>query len=67
MIDLNLRLQKVIHKLPMEASDQEKLMANIDTAVGKVVGKMLFGLRDCLEKDSFLECVDGLEKLYGEK
>lgn len=67
VIDLNLRLQKVIHKLPMEASDQEKLMANIDTAVGKVVGKMLFGLRDCLEKDSFLECVDGLEKLYGEK
>ncbi len=65
--DLNLRLQKQIRKLPMEAPDQERLMNNIDTAVGKVVGKMLFGLRDCLEKDSFLECVDGLERLYGEK
>ena len=25
---------------------------------------MMFGLRDFLEKDSFLECMDGLEKLY---
>ena len=62
--DLNLRIQKVIRKLPMEGKDQEKLLKSIDTAAGKVVGKMMFGLRDFLEKDSFLECMDGLEKLY---
>ena len=33
-------------------------------STGKVVGKMMFGLRDTLERDSFLECVAGLEKLY---
>ena len=62
--DLNLRIRKIIRKLPMEEADQEKLLKNIDTAAGKVVGKMMFGLRDTLERDSFLECVAGLEKLY---
>ena len=62
--DLNLRIQKIIRKLPMETAELEQLLKNIDTAAGKVVGKMMFGLRDFLEKDSFLECMDGLEKLY---
>lgn len=62
--DLNLRIRKIIRKLPMEQADQEKLLKNIDTAAGKVVGKMMFGLRDTLERESFLECVAGLEKLY---
>ena len=62
--DLNLRIQKIIRKLPMETAEQEQLLKSIDTAAGKVVGKMMFGLRDFLEKDSFLECMDGLEKLY---
>ena len=62
--DLNLRIQKIIRKLPMETTEQEKLLKSIDTAAGKVVGKMMFGLRDFLEKDSFMECMDGLEKLY---
>ena len=38
----------------------------IDTAAGKVVNKMIFGLRDALEQEAFLECVAGLEKLYEE-
>ena len=62
--DLNLRIQKIIRRLPMETAEQEQLLKSIDTAAGKVVGKMMFGLRDFLEKDSFLECMDGLEKLY---
>ena len=62
--DLNLRIRKIIRKLPMEEADQKKLLKNIDAAAGKVVGKMMFGLRDTLERDSFLECVAGLEKLY---
>lgn len=62
--DLNLRIRKIIHKLPMEDAEQQKLLKSIDTAAGKVVGKMMFGLRDFLEKDSFMACMDGLEKLY---
>ena len=65
--DLNLRIQKIIRKLPMEDEEQKALMKSIDTAAGKVVGKMMFGLRDFLERDSFVACMDGLEKLYEEK
>ena len=42
------------------------LEASIDTAAGKVVTKMIFGLRDTLETDAFIDCVEGLEKVYEE-
>lgn len=64
--DLNLRLHKILHKLPLNEQEKEELETAIDTAAGKVVTKMIFGLRDALEKDVFAECVEGLEKLYEE-
>ena len=64
--DLNLRLHKILHKLPLQEEEKEELEKAIDTAAGKVVTKMIFGLRDTLEKDTFAECVEGLEKLYEE-
>lgn len=64
--DLNLRLHKILHKLPLTEQEKESLEKAIDTAAGKVVTKMIFGLRDALEKDVFAECVEGLEKLYEE-
>ena len=63
--DLNLRILKILRKTPMEEGDRENLLNAIDTAAGKVVSKMMFGLRDTLEKEEFLNCVEGLEKLYG--
>lgn len=63
--DLNLRILKILRKTPMEDEDRENLLNAIDTAAGKVVSKMMFGLRDTLEKEEFLNCVEGLEKLYG--
>lgn len=62
--DLNLRILKILRKTPMEDEDREHLLEAIDTAAGKVVNKMIFGLRDTLEKEEFLNCVEGLEKLY---
>ena len=62
--DLNARILKILKKTPMEDSDREKLLKAIDTAAGKVVNKMIFGLRDSLEQDAFMECVAGLEKVY---
>ena len=50
----------------MEKEAKEKLLQGIDAAAGKVVNKLIFGLRDSLEQDAFLECVAGLEKLYEE-
>ena len=50
----------------MEQEDRQKLLEAVDTAAGKVVNKLIFGLRDCLNQETFLECVAGLEKLYEE-
>lgn len=62
--DLNLRITKILKKTPMEQKDRESLLRAIDTATGKVVNKMIFGLRDSLEQEAFLDCVEGLEKIY---
>ena len=62
--DLNLRITKILRKTPMEQKDRESLLRAIDTAAGKVVNKMIFGLRDSLEQEAFLDCVEGLEKIY---
>ena len=62
--DLNLRITKILKKTPMEQKDRESLLRAIDTAAGKVVNKMIFGLRDSLEQEVFLDCVEGLEKIY---
>ena len=48
----------------MEDTDRENLLNAIDTAAAKVVNKMMFGLKDFLEEQEFLNCVEGLEKLY---
>ena len=64
--DLNLRIMKILRKTPMEEKDRENLLKAIDTAAGKVVNKMMFGLKDFMEEEEFINCVEGLEKLYEE-
>lgn len=64
--DLNLRIMKILRKTPMEDSDRENLLKAIDTAAGKVVNKMMFGLKDFMREEEFINCVEGLEKLYEE-
>ncbi|MDO5136021.1 MAG: glutamyl-tRNA reductase [Eubacteriales bacterium] len=64
--DLDLRIAKILKNTPMDASDREKLKESVETAAGKVVNKLIFGLRDNLNQRAFLECVAGLEKIYEE-
>lgn len=64
--DFNLRIMKVLKKTPMEDRDRDNLRRAMDEAAGKVVNKILFGLRDSLNQEEFLHCVKGLEKLYEE-
>lgn len=64
--DLNLRIVKILKKTPMQEEDRANLLEAVDTAAGKVVNKMIFGLRDSLNQEAFLECVAGLEKVYEE-
>lgn len=65
--DFNLRIMKILRKTPMEEKDREELLKAMDTAAGKVVNKMIFGLRDFLEPKEFISCVEGLERLYEEE
>lgn len=64
--DLNLRIAKILRNTPMEEQDRERLTEAVDTAAGKVVNKLIFGLRDSLNQEAFRECVAGLEKIYEE-
>ena len=48
------------------ADDRKKLLETVDNAAGKVINKLIFGLRDSLNQEAFLECVAGLEKIYEE-
>ncbi|MFV0527680.1 MAG: glutamyl-tRNA reductase [Lachnospiraceae bacterium] len=62
--DLNLRIMKNLQKSGLSQEARTQLLEAIDTAAGKVVGKMIFGLQDRLDQESFLQCVSGLEKIY---
>lgn len=65
--DLNLRIQKILRKLPVEETAQSHLKEQIDTAVGKVVNKMLFGMKNSMERENFVACLASLEQLYREE
>ena len=64
--DLNLRVAKIFRNTPMKEEDRRHLEEAVASAAGKVVNKLIFGLRDSLNTEAFLECVTGLEKLYEE-
>lgn len=62
--DFNLRIGKILRNTPMDEEDRSKLLNALDSAAGKVVSKLIFGLRDSLNQDAFRECVAGLEAVY---
>ena len=62
--DLDLRLYKILHQLPMEVFEKETLEKQIHRAAQKVTNKMLFELRGRISDAAFRECIDGLEEIY---
>lgn len=62
--DIELRLTKTLHKLPVEKADEEHLVNRIEDASGKVVSKLLYMLRDELDLDTFRRCVVIIENAY---
>lgn len=65
--DLEVRLTKKLQHLPIDVQEREMLREDILNAAQKAVNKMLFGLRDEVSHQAFLECLEGLEKVYGEQ
>ena len=64
--DLHLRLQKKLRKLCPDEMHRKEVTDAIDASAGKVMTKLLFGLKAGLEKEVFQECLNILEALYRE-
>ncbi|MDO4519230.1 MAG: glutamyl-tRNA reductase [Eubacteriales bacterium] len=62
--DFTLRTEKILKNTQMDEEDRIVLKKSINDAAGKIVNKLIFGLRDSLKPEAFLDCVEGLEKLY---
>ena len=64
--DLNVRIEKIYKKAPLGEEDSNLLLEAVDAAAAKVVNKMLFGLKESLDQETFRACLQALEGLYGE-
>lgn len=72
--DFHLRIQRQMHRLEQmnaaSGKEQEEQLQKfgeyIEAAAGKVVNKMLFGLRAKVGDKTFRECVEALKEIYEE-
>lgn len=58
------RTGKAVKELGLSKTDQANLEQTMETATTKVIGKLMFGLRDSLNADTFRECLEVLEQVY---
>lgn len=73
--DFHLRIDRQIRELQRHTgleSEQEKkevehLQAYVEAAAGKVINKMLFGMRAKVSDRVFRECIDAIEQVFEEK
>ena len=62
--DVMLRLQKPIRRLEAETEAKSALEAQIEKTSEKVIGKLLFAMRESLDPEEFNRCIACLEELY---
>ena len=62
--DLMLRLQKPIRRLDAGTDEKTALEAQIEKSAEKVVGKLMFAMRDSLDPETFRKCIACLEAVY---
>lgn len=60
--DVEGRIDRLVRRLPMEAEEQARLRVEVRQASAKVVQKLLFGLRENLDKALWADCVAALER-----
>lgn len=65
--DIGNRVWGVSGKLNLEEDCKESLEKTINDASKKVVDKLIFGLRDNLNIDTWRECIEGMNKIYSDK
>lgn len=62
--DLNLRIEKTYKKASIDDEERGLLLESVDLAAAKVVNKMLFGLKEALDQETFRQCLEALGRLY---
>ena len=62
--DLMLRLQKPIRRLDAGTDEKTALEAQIEKSAEKVVGKLMFAMRDSLDPETFRKCIACLAAVY---
>ena len=62
--DLHRNGNAALNKYGEKHVNEHKSQTDHTISLEKVVNKMLFGLRDSMNEQAFLECVAGLEKTY---
>ncbi|MGI5958470.1 MAG: glutamyl-tRNA reductase [Massiliimalia sp.] len=65
--DVVWRSQKQIKKLPLTGEETGKLAGSIGASTQKSVSKLLYGLREYLDKDQFESCMRALEKASNQR
>lgn len=56
------RIEKSIRRLELPPDEQERLTEQIHAAAGRVVGRLMYGLRENLEPELWESCMEGLKK-----
>lgn len=58
------RTGKAVKELGLSKTEQANLEQTMENATTKVIGKLMFELRDSLNIDTFRECLEVLEQVY---
>lgn len=64
--DFNSRIQREFRHSDLSDVERERLLNVVNTAGGKIIIKMLFGLREAVDDKIFAECLAGLQEVYDE-
>ncbi|MCC8029695.1 MAG: glutamyl-tRNA reductase [Lachnospiraceae bacterium] len=62
--DLCPRLSGTLRGLPLKDSERQQLEREIEAAAQRAANRLLFGLRDDLDPQTFRECLSGIRKVY---
>ena len=58
------RTGRAVQGLKLAKAERVNLEQTMEEATAKVVGKLLFGLRDSLDAEAFRQCLEVLEEVY---
>lgn len=63
--DLTPRISGDLRRLPLEDEMRLVLREDVEAAAERAANKLLFGLRDTLDPQTFRECLRGMSRVYG--